>query len=67
VSSEDDRLLTTAQLAERLQVPESTLRRWRMDGRGPTVTWLNPRRARYRPADVEAWLAAQQPPATSAG
>lgn len=58
MSSEDDRLLTTAQLADRLQVPESTLRRWRMDGRGPVVTWLSPRRAGYRPADVDAWLAA---------
>ena len=30
-----------------------------MEGWGPTVTWLNSRRARYRPADVAAWLAAQ--------
>jgi len=56
----EDRLLTTADLAARLQVPESTLRRWRMEGRGPVVTWISPRRARYRLAVVEAWEVAQR-------
>jgi hypothetical protein len=58
--STEERHLTTADLAARLQVPESTVRRWRSEGRGPAVVWVSPRRARYRLADVEAWEAAQR-------
>jgi excisionase family DNA binding protein len=55
MASEQDRLLTTAQLSERLQVSESTLRRWRTEGTGPPVVRAG-RAVRYRWADVERWL-----------
>jgi excisionase family DNA binding protein len=57
MASEDDRLLTTAQLSERLQVSESTLRRWRTEGTGPSVVRVG-RAVRYRWRDVERWLEA---------
>ncbi len=52
-----DELLTPKELADYLRISESSLRRWRMEGRGPAVTWLSARRARYRWLDVQKWLA----------
>lgn len=51
-------LLTTQQLAEYLQVPVQTLYDWAARGGGPTRLKVG-RHTRYRPADVEEWLAAQ--------
>lgn len=50
------RLLTTQEVAEALQVSPSTLCRWRQVGTGPRVTWLSGNCPRYRHADVETWL-----------
>lgn len=52
-----DELLTPKELAGYLQISESSLRRWRAEGRGPATTWLSRRRARYRWRDVQKWLA----------
>lgn len=56
----DDRetqYLTPGQLAEMLKVSESTLRRWRREGIGPTPTFLSQRTVRYDKDNVTAWLA----------
>jgi predicted site-specific integrase-resolvase len=53
----DDLLLTPKDLAEYLKVSEATVRRWRQEKRGPRVTWISARRARYRWRDVQSWLA----------
>lgn len=53
------RHLTPADLADRLQVKETTLRDWRADGRGPAYirgeSDGDKATIRYRLADVEAW------------
>ena len=49
-------LMTTAQVAEMVQVNRSTLSRWRATGTGPRVLWLSPSMPRYRRADVADWL-----------
>ena len=49
-------LMTTAEVAEMLQVNRSTLSRWRAAGTGPRVVWLSPSMPRYRRADVVDWL-----------
>ena len=51
-------LLTLEQLAERLQLPKTTLYRWRCKGRGPRAIVVG-RYIRFRPTDVEAWLEEQ--------
>jgi len=50
-----DRLLTLAETAERLQVPEATLRYWRHAGTGPASIKVG-RHIRYRLEDLTAWL-----------
>jgi excisionase family DNA binding protein len=49
-------LLTAVQVAELLAVPRTRV--WSMSRRGeiPTVR-LGPREVRYRPADIDAWIA----------
>ncbi len=49
-------LLTAVQVAELLSVPKTRV--WSMSRRGeiPTVR-LGPREVRYRPADIEQWIA----------
>ena len=50
-----DLLLTSAQLAQTLQIDERTIRNWRTRGDGPP--WLgSSRMVRYRAAAVVAWL-----------
>lgn len=49
-------LLTPEQLAEALQVPVSTLYRWRASGVGPQSIKVG-KHIRYRPAAVETYLA----------
>lgn len=42
-----------------IDVPGTTLRKWRCTGRGPVFVKAG-RSVRYRPEDVEAWLRAPQ-------
>ena len=48
------RHLTTAELAERLGVPEATVKKWRATGDGPAFVPVG-KHVRYRIQDVEAW------------
>ncbi len=50
-----DQLLTTAQVADFLQVPVSTIHQWRYRGEGPRAARVG-RHLRFRRADVDAWL-----------
>ncbi len=54
-----ERLLTTAQAAEVLNVPVGTLRWWRHAKTGPRSFALGPRMVRYRHSDLVAWLEEQ--------
>lgn len=56
-SAAAERLLRTGEVALWLAVSKSTLVRWRQSGCGPAVFWLAEGVPRYRPHDVEAWLA----------
>ncbi|WP_243640478.1 helix-turn-helix transcriptional regulator [Nocardioides jejuensis] len=49
-------MLTTSEVAKRLQVSPSTLSRWRATGIGPKVYWISQGSPRYREDDVMAWL-----------
>ncbi len=51
-------LLTTAEFAESVGVLPKTARNWRTQGFGPRYVRLSPNDVRYRPSDVEAWIAA---------
>lgn len=51
----EDRLLKTAEMADRCRVSESTARYWRMIGFGPPSFKVG-RRVVYRAGDVEVWL-----------
>jgi len=48
-------VLTAAQAAAYLQVPEETLRRWRSLGTGPRHAKVG-RHVRYRQAALDRWL-----------
>ena len=48
---EEERLLTTADLATRWQLDEVSLRRWRAAGKGPKSIKIGAA-VRYRPADI---------------
>ena len=52
-------LLSSADVAELLDVSERTLEFWRYAGKGPAYVKVG-KRVRYRPADVEAYLEAQR-------
>lgn len=52
-----DQLLTSAQLADWLQLKEKTVRNWRHLGMGPPCIKLATGSVRYRRSDVEAWMA----------
>jgi predicted DNA-binding transcriptional regulator AlpA len=54
-----DELVTAADLADELQIPEKTLAQWRYLGRGPKFLKLGAH-VRYRRSDVDAWLAASE-------
>jgi predicted DNA-binding transcriptional regulator AlpA len=59
-------LLTQREAAELLRVTERSLERYRLSGTGPKFIRLGKTRAvRYRPADVEAWLASKVVASTS--
>lgn len=52
-----DRLLTTAEAAERLAVSPRTLESLRLRGGGPVFRKLGRRAVRYAPADIESFIA----------
>lgn len=60
-----DDILTIREVAEKLHLPEGTLRYYRHADIGPKSFKMG-RRVVYRRADVEAWIAAQLA-ATGAG
>ncbi len=49
-------VLTQKDVAAFLKVSVGTVKRWRMDGRGPKFSRLGGRLPRYRMADVQAFL-----------
>ncbi|WNI15219.1 helix-turn-helix transcriptional regulator [Actinacidiphila sp. ITFR-21] len=53
------RYLTSAQVAERYQAGESTIRYWRQIGYGPTYIKVG-RRALYDPEELDRWDAQQE-------
>jgi predicted DNA-binding transcriptional regulator AlpA len=52
-----NRLLSVADLAEVLSVPENTVRYWRLAGKLPEPVRLGHRLIRWDPRDIAAWLA----------
>lgn len=61
IFSEDDELLTPAQVAEELQLTPSTLANWRSAGTGPDYVKLGTpgthgKSVRYRRCDVAEWI-----------
>lgn len=52
-----ERLLSTSEVARRLDVQANTLAKWRSVGLGPAFLRLGGRAVRYRESDVDAWLA----------
>lgn len=57
---ENDRLLTTSQVAEWINTPATTLRWWRSQGIGPNGFRLGRRKVMYRESEVIRWLAEQE-------
>ncbi|MFD4431165.1 helix-turn-helix transcriptional regulator [Nocardia sp. NPDC058497] len=53
-TADDEKWLTTADLAQRMQIPAKTLAGWASDGTGPRYARLG-RHRRYRLADIRAW------------
>ena len=59
-----DRLQTTSEIADLLQVAQITLRKWRLGGSGPRFVRVGAN-VRYRQSDIDAWLAARTASSTS--
>lgn len=53
-----EKLLSPAEVAELLGVPLGTVYKWNQQRTGPPVLHVG-KHARYRAADVEAWLASR--------
>lgn len=53
------------QVAAHLKVARPTLQKWRVQGRGPNFYYLG-RSVRYRPEDIDAWVASRSAANTSA-
>ena len=49
-------LMTSAQVAEYLQMSLRTVEDWRLKSKGPKFIRLSQHRIRYRRSDVDAWL-----------
>lgn len=49
-------LMTEVEISERLNVSLASLRRWRLEGRGPRFVKVGSL-VRYRPEDLDQWLA----------
>ena len=56
VDKQDDKLLTTKQVAEIVQLSPATLVDFRHDSRGPVYQRLGKREIRYWHSDVLKWL-----------
>jgi excisionase family DNA binding protein len=56
---DDPNLMTIAELAAKLQVPQQTLYAWRSRGEGPPGIRVG-RHVRYRPDAVDAWLLSRE-------
>jgi predicted DNA-binding transcriptional regulator AlpA len=54
-----DKMLTVAEVAAMIRVPQGTLRYWRHLGSGPRSFKMGPRRVVYREQDVLEWVNAQ--------
>ncbi len=54
------RLMTRAEVAELLGIPENTLRNWRYRGIEGPRSFRVGKTVRYRREEVERWLAAQE-------
>ena len=50
-----ERLLTVQELADRMQVPVSTVYQWRKHGTGPKAYRIG-KYLRFRVSDVERWI-----------
>ena len=50
-----ERLLTVQDLADRMQVPVSTVYQWRKNGTGPKAYRIG-KYIRFRVSDVERWI-----------
>jgi hypothetical protein len=59
-------LLTQRDAANMLRLSQRTLERWRVSGDGPCFVKAG-RRVAYRPADLDAWIAARVRHSTSEG
>lgn len=55
----DDRLLTPAEVAERLQVAPHVVKQMRNRGDGPPFLRLGHKTVRYQASAVDAWLASR--------
>lgn len=53
-------LVTQAELAQYLGVPETTLEQWRSRGGGPDYVKVGARHVRYRLSEVNAWMDAER-------
>lgn len=51
----NDKRLSTAQVAERLGVSEQSVRRWRSQGKGPSYVKIG-NKVWYEPVYVDMWL-----------
>lgn len=61
---DDDKILRIDDVAEMTGIPEPTLRRWRIEGRGPRAGKFG-KRLVYRRSDVRAWIDDQFEPAAA--
>lgn len=52
--------LTSAQVAALIGVSRTTMKRWRLLGKGPPAIVLHGRTVRYEAERVHAWLASNQ-------
>ena len=62
---EQQKLVTTAAAADRLNISPRTLERWRIVGGGPPFRKLGPQIVRYDVADLDAWYAGSLRKSTS--
>jgi predicted DNA-binding transcriptional regulator AlpA len=53
------KFLTQEETAQRLNLTQRTLERWRRIGEGPRFVRLGPRRIAYREVDLDAWAEAR--------
>jgi excisionase family DNA binding protein len=61
----DDKLLTTAELADELKIPVETIYQWRLRREGPRAIKVG-RHLRFRRADIDAWIERQADPSPAA-